>query len=132
MGGGTVRLVGKRRMVSVGGMLTALARDRAGLLSLLMGVLLSFAGDGTGRLSPFCATGACGLWMAGYAPWPALVGGLAGSLFLGRYGAATAYFLYGALGMLWLLWRGDAQRPDKLLLLAAAHLLTLPFFYLNP
>ncbi len=129
MGGGTVRLVGKRRMVSVGGMLTALARDRAGLLSLLMGALLSFAGDGTGRLSPFCATGACGLWMAGYAPWPALVGGLAGSLFLGRYGAATAYFLYGALGMLWLLWRGDAQRPDKLLLLAAAHLLTLPFFY---
>lgn len=92
MGGGTVRLVGKRRMVSVGGMLTALARDRAGLLSLLMGVLLSFAGDGTGRLSPFCATGACGLWMAGYAPWPALVGGLAGSLFLGRYGAATALF----------------------------------------
>ena len=84
MGGGTVRLVGKRRMVSVGGMLTALARDRAGLLSLLMGALLSFAGDGTGRLSPFCATGACGLWMAGYAPWPALVGGLAGSLFLGR------------------------------------------------
>ncbi len=129
MGGGTVRLVGKRRMVSVGGMLAALARDRAGLLSLLMGALLSFAGDGTGRLSPFCATGACGLWMAGYAPWPALVGGLAGSLFLGRYGAATAYFLYGALGMLWLLWRGDAQRPDKLLLLAAAHLLTLPFFY---
>lgn len=126
-----VRLAGKRTMQSIGGMLGALARDRAAFFSLLLGLLLSFAGDKTGRLSPFCATAACGLWMAGYAPWPALVGGLAGSLFLGRYGAATAAFLYGSLGMLWLLWRGDAQRPDKLLLLAAAHLLTLPFFYFD-
>lgn len=126
-----MRLLGKRRMRRIGGLLGALAWDWAAFFSLLLGLLLAFAADGAGRLAPFCGAGACGLWLAGYAPWPALVGGLAGSLLQGRFGPAAAYFLYGALGMLWLLWRGDAQRPDKLLLLAAAHLLTLPFFYFD-
>ena len=90
------------------------------LAALLTGAVLLAARrlDVPGRfLLPFGPTWKTGLLAAAAFVVGAAVAGLAGSLFLGRYGAATAYFLYGALGMLWLLWRGDAQRPDKLLLL---------------
>lgn len=105
--------------------------DAMALWSLLGGLLLALAGDGAGRLSPFCASAAAGVWMAGCAPWPALLGGMAGSLLTGRYGALAVAAAYGLLGMLWLLWRGSAQRADKMLLLACAHLIVLPFFYFD-
>lgn len=103
--------------------------DPAALLSLLGGLVLALAGDGSGWFSPFCASAAAGVWMAGYAPWPALLGGMAGSLLTGQYPALAIATVYGILGILWLLWRGSAQRGDKLLLLACAHLICLPFFY---
>ncbi|NCB30310.1 MAG: hypothetical protein EOM66_02765 [Clostridia bacterium] len=105
--------------------------DSMALWSLLLGLVLSFAGDGAQRLSPFCAAAAAGAWMAGYAPWPALLGGMAGSLFTAQFAALAVAGAYGLLGMLWLLWRGSAERPDKLLLLACAHLICLPFFYFD-
>lgn len=124
-----MRLALKRAFMGLASHFAAWRRDSTALWSLLGGLLLALAGDGAGRLSPFCASAAAGVWMAGYAPWPALLGGIAGSLLAGRYGAVAVAGAYGLLGMLWLLWRGSAQRTDKLLLLAAAHLIALPFFY---
>ena len=103
--------------------------DPMALGGFFCGLLLALAGDG--RLSPFCASTAAGLWLAGYAPWPALLGGMAGSLFSGQYGALAVAAAYVLLSVLWLLWRAGAERADKLLLLACAHLVMLPFFYFN-
>ena len=105
--------------------------DTPALLSLGCGFLLALAGDDSGKFSPFCAATAAGVWMYGYAPWPAILGGMAGSLLTGQYPALSIAILYGILGLLWLLWRGRAQTPDKLLLFASAHLIILPFFYFN-
>ena len=109
--------------------LEAWRQDPAALLCLGLGLLLSLAGEREWGLAPFCGAGAAGSWMAGYAPWPALLGGMLGSLFTRRYAAAAICLVYGLLSLLWLIWRGSAQRPDKLLLLGAAHLILLPFFY---
>ena len=106
-----------------------LQKDPVALGSFCGGLLLALAGDG--QLSPFCASAAAGVWLAGYAPWPALLGGMAGSLISGQYAALAVSVAYVLLSMLWLLWREGAQRADKLLLLTCAHLIMLPFFYFN-
>jgi hypothetical protein len=91
------------------------------------GLLLGLSGGG---IAPFAGAAAAGVWMAGYAPWPALLGNLAAALLTRQHGAACAVALYGGLGLLWLGVAGNAKRVDKLLLLAAGHLLTLPLFFL--